>query len=167
MNAPLRIDEDFLAGPLPYLEVPQHSARPARRRAYPALVPLVLLLATAAAAAASYHIVTLRNDGLRLEQSAAPGASVRLDGAGVERSFGFATVTGSATNVGALPLEDVEAVVELLDASGRTLRLEAGLIAYSRLEGGAESPFTVTMPDEPRAVSYRVHFRKLLGDRLD
>jgi hypothetical protein len=168
MSVPLRIDSDYVSVSVPYTPERLHtSRRVSSGRAKPLYAVISLLLLAAGTLAGVFVSSASRSAGLRLDSSAAPGASVALSAASVDRNLGFATVTGTATNFSGRPLQDVEAEVELLDASGRPLHFEAAMIAFSRLDRGAASPFSVTMQDDARAVSYRVHFRQLLGARLD
>ena len=103
---------------------------------------------------------------LHLASAPTIGKTVGLASASVERRLGFVTVTGNATNMTAQPVGDVEAVVELLNADGHPVRVESALLTGSLL-GKASGPFSVVMNDNPKAVSYRVQFRRLMGGTLN
>lgn len=76
-----------------------------------------------------------------------------------ESRHGYVTITGQATNLSNEPLEDVEAVAELLDARGRLLRVDSALLEFRIVSPGTESPFVIYARDEPGSASYRVRFR--------
>jgi hypothetical protein len=105
--------------------------------------------------------------GLHLVASSAPKGKVALGSATVERRLGYVTVTGDVVNRSARSLTRIEAVVELLDKQNRPLQLESGLITFDPLPRGESSPFRVELPDNVRAVAFRVRFRQLLGAALN
>ena len=84
----------------------------------------------------------------------------------VIRRVGYVTVAGSVTNRTAATLDRVEAVVELLDRERHALRSESSMIARNSIAPGQISAFQVEMADDPRAVAYRFHFKKLYGADL-
>src|SRR5581483_9919082 len=90
-----------------------------------------------------------------------------MGSAKVERRLGFVTVTGDVRNQSARSQSRVEAVVELLDSRNHTLQMESSLIAFDPLAAGESAPFRVELADDPHAVAYRVHFKRLMGPRLD
>lgn len=104
---------------------------------------------------------------LTLSRSIAGVGPLALMGASAERRLGYVTVVGDVTSNSVTPLSGVEATVELVDKAGATVRYEAGMIAFDSIRPGESSPFKVTLQDDPRAVSYCVHFKELLGRRLD
>ena len=63
-------------------------------------------------------------------------------------------------------MQDVEAVVELLNGNGKLLNVESALVETSSIAAGEESPFSVHLRDASGATSYRVRFRTLLGPSL-
>ena len=83
------------------------------------------------------------------------------------RRVGYILVTGSLLNRTNQTLSKVEAVVELFDADRHTLRSESAMVVRETVAPGQMSPFDVTMADDPRAVGYRIQFKKLLGAPLD
>lgn len=171
MSMPMRWDHAVAP------EASGHSEAPLRRRrARKNRRPLRLMLAfvccaivggTAVVGAQALFRAFQPVPALRLLKSETPGTSVALSSAGVERSVGFASVTGNVENRTAKPLVNVEAVVELLDAQNKTLRVESALLAFDPLPAGVSSPFRVELMDDSRAVAYRVRFKKLLGPSLD
>jgi hypothetical protein len=104
---------------------------------------------------------------LRLRTAAPSSQQVRLGSAKAERRLGFVTVTGDVKNRSAKSQSRVEAVVELLDSRNHTLQMESSLIAFDPLAAGESAPFRVELADDPNAVAYRLHFKRLLGPRLD
>lgn len=94
-------------------------------------------------------------------------AAVQLLSAVVDRRLGYVTVTGSISNRVSRPVRSAEAVVELLDASGRIIATESAVIGLDPLAPGDTAPFQVEMPDQPAAVGYRVRFRRLGGAAID
>jgi hypothetical protein len=105
--------------------------------------------------------------GLHLIASPSPKGRVALGSATVERRLGYVTVTGAVVNCSARSLSRIEAVVELLDRQNRPLQLESGLVTFDPLPKGESSPFRVELPDNARAVAYRVRFKQLLGAALN
>lgn len=104
---------------------------------------------------------------LRREMPASSGSEVTLGSATVERRLGYVTVTGEVANQTKASLSKVEAVVELMDARNQTVRMESALISFNPLPAGRVSPFQVQVPDDSRAVAYRVRFKELLGAPLN
>jgi len=144
---------------------PRGAARRARR------IALVVATTTLGACAVSGMKLIVwskaRDTALRLVQPSGEGAQVQLCGTSAERKLGFVTVTGSVKNRTVQLLGHVEAVVELKDARHNTVAVESALLSLDPLKAGETSPFQVEMEDQPRAVEYRIHFRRLLGATLD
>ena len=95
------------------------------------------------------------------------GQEVTAGQAAIERRLGFVTVTGSIASHVTRPLSQVESVVELLDAQNETVQVESGMIAFDPLLPGQMAPFRVELPDNVRAVGYRIRFKELSGASLD
>ncbi|HZP81136.1 MAG TPA: FxLYD domain-containing protein [Chthonomonadaceae bacterium] len=145
----------------------RRRVRRARRlRALLGLMGSAAILALGAAGVRSLALGT-RPAELRLLAAAPSSQQVRLGGAKVERRLGFVTVTGDVRNQSARSQSRVEAVVELLDSRNHTLQMESSLIAFDPLAAGESAPFRVELADDPHAVAYRVHFKRLMGPRLD
>ena len=167
MSVPLRVPiEDSVPFASRAAHTPRTTVRqadPRRTRAAAAFVALTLICLGVALAA---RYAGAADAGLRFVPDSITGALLRLNGAAIDRRLGFLTVTGSVTNHSGAPQENVEAVVELLDANGQPIGYESALIAFSRLDRSETSPFSVTMQDDSRARAYRIYFRTLLGIRL-
>jgi hypothetical protein len=155
---------------------PQQAPSPLRRRRTRrakgvrlllSLVGCVAIVALAGAGVRSLALGEGRADALHLAVTAPTSGQVTLLGAKTERRLGFVTVTGSVANRSAHAQSHVEAVVELLDAHNRTLQLESSLVSFDPLDKGETAPFRVELADDSHAVGYRIHFRQLLGPRLD
>ena len=99
-----------------------------------------------------------------LMPTAAKNAVLELRGTHVDRKYDYVTVTGEAANLSTKPLKNVEAVVEFFDDAGNLLKVESALLDMPTALPGQETPFTVQVKDEPGHSSYRVRFRRLLGD---
>jgi hypothetical protein len=104
---------------------------------------------------------------LRQEAYPTPVSKVALGSASAERRLGYVTVTGQVANQTNTPLSKVEAVVELLDSRHQTVQMESAMIAFNPLPSGHASPFQVEIPDNSRAVAYRIRFKELLGAPLN
>jgi hypothetical protein len=81
----------------------------------------------------------------------------------LHRDHGYLLVSGEARNVTRRDLPQLEAVVELLDESGRLISVESGLVKLGTIAAGDEAPFSVQAPDDRSIASYRLRFRKLAG----
>jgi hypothetical protein len=104
---------------------------------------------------------------LRLAASEAPGRQILLLTANADRRLGFVSITGSVLSREARPLSKVEAVVELLDKEQTPLRLESALLSGDLRPKADPTPFRVDLPDDPRAVAYRIRFKQLTGAFLN
>jgi hypothetical protein len=168
MGLPMRWD--YAVAPEPS-DAPLRRRR-ARRKRHPVRLLFALALCAVAAGTAVVGAKTLLHvmqpaPALRLLKNERAGASVALASASVERSVGFATVTGNVINHTNQPISNVEAVVELLDAQNKTIRVESALVPFDPLPVGVTAPFRVELTDDSRAASYRVSFKRLLGSSLN
>lgn len=168
MSLPMRVD--YVVAPEPS-EAPLRRRR-ARRKRHPFRLFFALTFCAAALGTTIVGAQTLIRTfrpapALQLRNSLGAGASVGLASASMERNVGFITVTGSVINQTQKPIPHVEAVVELLDAQNKTVRVESALVPFDPLPVGAASPFRVELTDDSRAASYRVHFKRLLGSALN
>jgi hypothetical protein len=145
----------------------QQSRRVRRSRVNGVLLVLMAACAAIAIGLRFTGVQAGQRNGLQLAQTQVRGTQVRLVDSSVERNLGFVTVTGNLHNLSARPLSHVEAVVELLDPQGGTVKMESALIGQDTLAAGENAPFRVEMEDNAHAVGYRVHFRKLLGSSLN
>ncbi len=167
MSVPLRWQESYEPEPSPLRLRPRRTAR--RAGNFRALVALAFcaLLCGLTAGGVRYALALHTPSGLRLLPVTSSGGPLSLSGTSAERQLGYATIVGNVSNHGNAALSKIEAVVELLDSNGLPLHMESSLIAFDPLNAGESSPFRVELQDEPRAVSYRVRFKALLGPRLD
>ncbi len=161
MSVPLRKDEIELA-PLPLKqevsvqEVPASTGR--KNRLLLATVGLsvgagiALGLTTAPILAENRNSSTLRLLAVQTDANAPA-----LESASADRRLGFVTISGSLRSP--YRLNSTEAVVELLDQSNHTLRVERALVAQNI--PGSAAPFQVMLPDDTRAASYRIYFQPL------
>ena len=74
----------------------------------------------------------------------------------VHRDCGYVTVTGSVANNLNMKAAGLEAVVELVDASNRTIAVDRSGIAFNSVAPGQTAPFSVMVRDNNSAVGYRV-----------
>lgn len=131
------------------------------------VVSLAALLSAGVGVAAQKTFQALRPaPELRLDNSGG-GSQIALNGASVERRLGFVTITGSVTNRRVTSLPPVEAVVELLDAQQHPVQMEYALVGSRALAAQSDAPFQIILPDNARAMSYRVRFRELAGADLN
>ena len=172
MSLPLRWDQP---------ELPAHAEQPLRsphRRRRPARIARIFAAITLLTAGSS--VLVLAGVGARTAWSNIHAGSdlklidpvidrpqVALSTPSVERRLGFVTVTGTVANAASIAQHNVEAVVELVDPENRTVRMESAMIAFDPLGPKQSAPFRVEIPDDSRAVGYRVRFKKLSGESLD
>jgi hypothetical protein len=64
-------------------------------------------------------------------------------------SYGFFTVEGEVKNISGSTLEDVVAVVTVLDSNHKFITYDEALIEYTTLLPGQISPFSVYIDDNP------------------
>lgn len=102
-----------------------------------------------------------------IAEVAPKGDHVAVASSTATRRVGFVVVSGEVVNHSNAPLKNVEAVVELLDAHQHTIKLESGMIELDPLPSGRISPFQVELMDDARAITYRVHFKRLMGAPFD
>lgn len=79
---------------------------------------------------------------------------------------GYATAEGQLKNISNRRLENVQAVVTWLDASGNFITSDTGLVEYRPLLPGQTSPFRVMVPHNPAMKSARIDFKFLLGGSI-
>lgn len=84
-----------------------------------------------------------------------------------ERRLGFLNVTGEVVNQTNNPLIHVEAVVELVDSVGKVVQTSSNLVEFDPLPARGKSGFSISLPDNTSALSYRVQFREMLGRNLN
>ncbi|MCS6777986.1 MAG: hypothetical protein RMJ43_10255 [Chloroherpetonaceae bacterium] len=147
--------------------VPSRRRRgnPQRRRVLSALLACCVLLSVIATVL-SVRALRKGATGTSLYHLPFPSRSITVTDIRSERHFGFVSVVGTAVNQTVRPLHTVEAVVELLDAGHRPLLSESAVLASGPLLPHVPVPFRVEMLDHPRATSYRVYFRNLMGPVL-
>lgn len=169
MSLPMRWEdpEVYESIPVPISIVkPLRKARLSRRqglRAVCAVAALTTLCGLSVFGAISVFSALRPAADLHLVASSDTGAKATLASAAVERKLGFVTVSGTVLSHNSQAIPRVEAVVELLDAQNRTLRVESGMVAFDPLPSGQAAPFQVEVTDVPQAVGYRVRFRQLDG----
>ena len=171
MSQPMRWEEVV---PSP-LSIPDQTPN-RRRKTTPAtriLCAMVFLLSifsilglAGVGAVTVVHSFTATPD-LNLVMDSVPQKQVALGSVTVQRKLGYVTIAGSVSNQIKVPLQDVQAVVELLDSQNRTLTMESALIAFRLLPSKQTAPFRVEVPDDAHAVGYRLRFTKLDGSALD
>lgn len=171
MSMPMRWDQIVVPEAPVLTETPLRRRRDNKKRRGLHLL-LAMSLCTvvggmAVVGAQTFYRSLLPAPGLRLSNAPTSSASVLLASSEVDRNVGFVSVIGSVANTTDKSIADVEAVVELLDAQNKTLRVESALIAFDALPARSSSPFHVEMVDDSRAVAYRVHFKRLLGPALN
>jgi hypothetical protein len=171
MSMPLRWEEPPSQEPV---DSPQSTPKRRRRTA-----PIRRMIGATLILTLALSVGTLTTIGAQsVWNSVRPAQTLRLDARpggsevstglpAVERHLGFVTITGSIASHVDRPLAQVEAVVELLDSQNQTVQLESGLIAFDPLMPGQTAPFRVDLPDNTRAVAYRIRFRQLSGAALD
>ena len=144
-----------------------HTPRRRTRKRFVVGLAVALLVGTMTGVVAQKTLTAIRPaPELQLEKEMTSG-DIALGSASLERKLGFITVTGDAASRATRNLPRVEAVVELRDAQRHTLRVESALIGLPTLAAGDTAPFQVEMPDDSRAVSYRVRFRQMAGASLN
>ena len=171
MSVPMRWDPCVATQPMIDQPAPQLRSRLRARRVprimialYAGIVGALAALGIAALYSAPRPVAA---PALRSANEKAVYGLVNLQSSHAERNLGFVTVAGSAVNRSGGSLSDVEAVVELLDNHGHTLRVESALTALSVIRRGQTTPFQVELQDAHQASAYRIRFKRLLGGTLD
>ncbi len=113
-----------------------------------------ILLLASVGTVTIYHGVFGSTD-LRCMTTASTGGLAANVG-DVHRDCGYVTVTGSVANSQDMQAAGVEAVVELLDASNRTIAVDRSGIAFNSVSPGQSAPFSVMVRDNSSAVGYRI-----------
>ena len=166
MSVPMRWEVEAVPEYHPVVCVKRAAPRRRNRLRVMVAVSLAVLLSAGVAVAAQKTFQALRPaPELRLDNSG--GSQVALNGASVERHLGFVTITGVVANRQAANLSQVEAVAELLDAQQRPVQMEYALVGSRALAAQSNAPFQIILPDNAKAVSYRVRFRELAGADLN
>jgi hypothetical protein len=167
MSVPMR--KEWIAPQEDVFRSPCVRPRKSRRRALKPGVAIAALLLISLVASVRARPPWNRPDAptLRLLPTSSESAKVTLNAAHIERNLGFVTVTGNAMNRTSSSLARVEAMVELLDAQNQTLCLESALVPFNPMPAGRNTPFQVHLPDDSRAVAYRVWFKQLAGPSLN
>ena len=92
--------------------------------------------------------------------AAAHAAPLELVSLGHSREHSTLTITGMVRNPPGGPrLEELTAVVSLIDTHGGLISTKDVPLDYHALGPGEEAPFTVTVPDSGSVARYRVSFR--------
>lgn len=171
MSVPMRANPCLATQPMIDQPAPQLRSRLRARRVpqitialYAGIVGALIALGITALYSAPHSVVA---PSLRAANENAAYGLVNLQSSHAERNLGFVTVAGSAVNRSGGSLSDVEAVVELLDNHGHTLRVESALTALSVVGRGQATPFQVELQDAHQASAYRIRFKRLLGGMLD
>lgn len=104
---------------------------------------------------------------LILDREHSGGSELAISAADLVRNNGYISVTGSVISHMTKPASRVEAVVELQDKQAKIIKVESAMVSSDPMRPGETSLFCVEMPDDPRAVSFRIHFKQLFGRSMN
>ena len=100
------------------------------------------------------------------EKASRSSADLRLGQWSWSETYGFAIAEGEVTNVSAVPLEHVVAVVTFLAADGSFITSDDAGIEYTPLLPGQTSPWKVHAQWNPAMKKARVEFKLMFGRKL-
>ncbi len=145
------------------------TSKAARPAAASSVVPwaIVCLMASYIGGSALFASPSHQGDLASLDRPAAiAGSRLQRAGETATRSGGQVAVYGQVRNTSRRALTDVEAVVELYDASGRLVSVGHGLATERRIEPGATTSYEAYADDRDDIAGYRLRFRRLGGGSL-
>ena len=91
---------------------------------------------------------------------------LELISTGTSREYGYCEITGLVKNISDKPLDNIEAVVNFLDADGNFIKFDSALIEYNPILPNQTSPFSVMTTDNPEIEAFNINFKYLMGGTI-
>ncbi len=168
MCVPIRIEMDSISDNSVFVQIAsKQSVRPLRKAAGVALAAFALLVLGLAAVGAKTVMSSIGNAGDLRAASAPVTGALQASVGSISRADGYITVAGTVVNPLNRTTPTVNAVLEILDRSGKTIAVEESVIAYRSLHASESSPFTIMTPDAKEASQYRLSFRRPDGAMIE
>ena len=168
MCVPLRVETNQISNNAMFVAPgTRRTERSLRKMAVVAAAACALLVLGLAAVGAKTVFSSIGNAGDLRAVSAPISGALEASVGSISRSEGYITMAGTVVNPLNRTTPTVNAVLEILDKSGKTIAVEESVIAYRSLHASESSPFTIMTPDVKEAAQYRLSFRRPDGAMIE